>query len=277
MDLNMCRVCRQSDDEESINLLSIDDLLDEESNLTILESMTVCSGSEISKADGLPYFICDFCLDELKITYIFLQKLQESTEILTKQLESNPPIKDDEHELKDDSSRQTDSPEASTSEAHETDEPQEQIFEFVFDDENDGNKTDSEELNVEELEEENKSYEEYDVLDGEEGESEAIDEENRLEYEIEYRDVPEHTPTTYEELEIAGNEEVVTMSGKPDEGTIIRNVRGGYLMELEDGSFVFRCDSCEKTFKKADYLSNHVRFVHKKVRPYPCSVCSKRY
>lgn len=158
MDLEICRVCRQNED-----LLSIDDLLHEESNLTILESMTVCSGSEISKSDGLPYFICDFCLDELKITYIFLQKLQESTEILTNQLKLNTLLKE---EAQDESSRISDSPDTEAINSESQDQ-QEQIYTFVFDDDNTNPpKSESEELNVEEVEEEIQSYEEVDFVEG---------------------------------------------------------------------------------------------------------------
>lgn len=276
MDSDICRVCRQPEGEQE--LISIDELLLEEFNLTILESMTICSGSDISRSDGLPYFICDFCRDELKITYIFLQKLQESTEILTKQLRTiEPHIK--EECLKDDCSHKAGSP--------DTQEQQEQVYEFVYEEEDDMNppKSESEELNVEEIEEELKNYEELDVVDEEnivEEEDEEYMEEETLEYEVEYADDTE-TPSMYDELEIAGNEEVVTMSAKTDtrtnteDGVFIKTVRGGFLKKLSDGTNCYQCDSCDKTFKKPDYLSNHVRFVHKKVRPYPCSICGKNF
>lgn len=267
MDLVICRVCRQFSDD----LLSIDDLLHEESKLTILESISVCSGSEISKSDGLPYFICDFCLDELKITYIFLQKLQESTEILTNELKLNPHIKAEVlADFKEESSRKTESPEIANSESQD---PQEQIYTFVFDEDNESpQKSESEELNVEE--EETQNYEEVDVEEG------YLEEETLLEeYQVEYNDEPDFSSGVFEELEIATEEEV-NLSGKTidktaiiEEGTFVKNVRGGYLLRLEDDTLVYQCDSCEKTFKKPDYLSNHVRFVHKKVRPYACSVC----
>lgn len=96
---------------------------------------------------------------------------------------------------------------------------------------------------------------------------------------MEYNEEPDFSSGVFEELEIATEEEVA-LSGKTidktaiiEEGTFIRNVRGGCLVKLDNGLNVYQCDSCDKTFKKPDYLSNHVRFVHKKVRPYPCTVC----
>lgn len=158
MDFDICRVCRQCNED----LLSIDDVLHEESNLTILESMTVCSGAEISKSDGLPYFICDFCLDELKITYIFLQKLQESTEILTNQLKLSHHIKEEAQD--EESSLKSDSPDPQTTNSEDQ---QEQIYTFVFDDDNTNPpKSESEELNVEEVEEQIQNYEEVDFVEG---------------------------------------------------------------------------------------------------------------
>ncbi|KAL5276658.1 hypothetical protein ACFFRR_002086 [Megaselia abdita] len=277
MELVICRVCRQFSDD----LCSMDELLHEESNLTILESICVCSGSVISKNDGLPYYICDFCLDELKITYIFLQKLQESKEILTNELKLK--ILDDFKD-ENESSVKTESQTNDESQEQDPEQPEE-IYTFVFSDNDNVAKSESEELNVLEVDEDIQNYEEVDETEPDPEDPDFMEEETLMEeYQVEYsEEPPDFSSGVIEELEIETEEDENTKttvnikSAIIENGVFVKHVRGGYLVKLSDGTMVYQCDSCDKTFKKPDYLSNHVRFVHKKVRPFACSVCSNTY
>lgn len=275
--MNICRVCRASNDD----LVSMDDLLHEESDLTILESIIVCSGAEISKSDGLPYFICDFCLDELKITYIFLQKLQESTEILTRELKSNASLKEDDDEFSQNSFDQDPEPDPELPCKLDSPGPEtiEEIYTYVYSDEHDKPKSELE-VNVDDIDEPTSDTVISSAVEAEQFE-EYLEEERLIEeYEVEYTDEHDFSSGVFEELEVATEENINDDQRNNYEKTTIiegtsfvKQVRGGYLVKQEDGTLVYQCDSCEKTFKKPDYLSNHVRFVHKKVRPFVCSVC----
>ena len=55
--------------------------------------------------------------------------------------------------------------------------------------------------------------------------------------------------------------------------------RGGLQatdMELQN-PFRNKCQQCGKSFKRSDFLKQHQRLVHMKVRNHACDICGKRF
>ena len=39
----------------------------------------------------------------------------------------------------------------------------------------------------------------------------------------------------------------------------------------------YSCDQCNKTFKNAEYVKQHVRVAHKKIKDHKCVECGKEF
>lgn len=77
-----CRICRQ----KSRSCISLSGKLEGFQNLTVEKGLQVCCGFICENVDE--WSICDLCADELKITYIFLNKFRESEKFYNEQIAS---------------------------------------------------------------------------------------------------------------------------------------------------------------------------------------------
>ncbi|KAL5276146.1 hypothetical protein ACFFRR_001763 [Megaselia abdita] len=178
MDLIRCRVCLQ----HTYECVSLDaPLSDESEETTISDTIKTISSVSCSSDDGLPFLLCDNCIEELVRTCNFIAKIQESDKILRQELENSKNIIEISEEI---------------------------------------------------LITEGLVYEtSYEVLD-----QEIINEVTEV--------IPIPSPPT----------------------------------ETDDPKEkMHKCLDCGKEFRRRDYLSNHIRFVHKKVRPFLCSKCPNVY
>lgn len=83
MDYLVCRICRQ----KTKSCTSLDNDF-EGFNHTIEKALQICCGVNLERKEGIPTSICDFCLDELNITYNFVEKFRESEKFFKYQLAS---------------------------------------------------------------------------------------------------------------------------------------------------------------------------------------------
>lgn len=217
MDSNsiQCRVCMQ----HTYECISLEAPLSDETEMTISDSIRAVSSISCTLEDGLPYLICDNCIDELVRTFKFIAKIQESDTILRQDL----CIKQDFEQIVEEST-------------------------CVIG---------TEEILVEGIV--------YETLDGSYeilvGEDQQAQEEEQLQQKIEKQPMQKL-------------QEHVSQKNKP---LPTKKTEYEKLIIYRDGVKMYKCTGCDKVFKRRDYLSNHIRFVHKKVRPFLCSMCRKSY
>lgn len=189
MDLIQCRVCRT----HTYECVSLEAPLSDGYSLSIANTIHQISSVDCSSDDGLPFLICDSCIDELIKTYKFVEKIRNSDRLFHEELSEISKF------------------EEFVEEEHIVDE--EHITEEVY-------------------------------------LSEGI-------FEIVTEDIIEEIDPVQEKTNCRTSKNI------------------SEKLQTKENQRMHRCLDCGKEFKRRDYLSNHIRFVHKKVRPFLCSMCRK--
>lgn len=231
MDVIRCRVCLQ----HTYECVSLEAPLSDESEATIAEYILAISSISCNASDGLPYLICDNCMDELVRTFNFIAKIQESDTILKQEKPGFLEV-------------------------------------FVF-------------PTVEDTEEQIiKETEEILVTDGIIFETVDVEE---IAQQLEQQPAKEKRPEQQQVEEkhlVRKKQQVKTPAEMEEQQSLEQNIDNskatikqdyGKVIVFREGTRMYKCSSCSKEFKRRDYLSNHIRFVHRKVRPFLCSMCRK--
>lgn len=294
----ICRICRQ----KCSSCFDLSGKLEGFQDLTIDKALQVCCGVKYEKADEFPWRICDLCVDELKITYIFLEKFRESEKFYNDQIASKQVDEIEKIEFLDGYEQEVINSNGEWDEIpiEETLVPEEDTLAISIKDI--AGKSDSfvyKGITIKKPSKKQKA-EDRDYVPSTRPRRSTVSKKTYIEYEVSTPETDVEEPEDTDFV-VSGNEEASEteeVQPPPEEESSAKKrsrsrkdkssipfihqkqpdldneLEGDFAVEV-DGKIMYKCNKCEKIFPKLGSLRSHIKFVHLKIREWLCSMCRK--